>query len=384
MLKIKFWIIYSLFAGLTLFSSCNKGTKITAPLISFAVPADGFKVEIGDSLPLNPTVMNNVSSIYTWSVNGEVVSSAKIFTFTPLKIGTYTIQLKVSNEVGSDDKTILVTTFSNYSPYVTKVFDYLYAPGQEASLIPADWKGSDFIGQPGTGSKTYTSLGGWGGYIIAGFDHTIKNGAGADFAVIVPPGFFVEPAVVYVMYDANNDGIPNDGEWTEIKGSEYNNAETVHNYQVTYYKPVANGDGNVIWKDNQGNNGELIPGYGTASWWWNGYGTRTEVVFTGEKLPNAYSNISTQAGVQNWEELPGLFTFGYAKCYLDLDWNVSLNANLFDISNAVDQSGNPVNLPGITFIKVQSGVFQIAGWLNEISPEVSGAVDLSLIEYKPN
>ena len=384
MLKIRSLVIFSLFAGHALFWSCNNGNKVTAPVISFVIPSGGFKVAIGDSLPLNPTVANSSGSTYSWSVNGVVVSSSKTFTFTPLKIGNYTIQLKVSNEVGSDDKSIVVSTFSNYSPYITKVFDYQYAPGQEAPLIPADWTGSDFIGQPGTGSKTYTSLGGWGGYIIAGFDHTIKNGTGADFAVIVPPGFFVEPAVVYVMYDANNDGIPNDGEWAEIKGSEYNNAQTIHNYQVTYYKPEVNGDGNVTWKDNQGNTGELIPGYGTSSWWWNGYGTQTAVVFSGEKLPNAYSNISTQAGVQNWEELPGIFTFGYAKCYLDLDWNVSLNANVFDISNAVDPSGNPINLPGITFIKVQSGVFQIAGWLNEISPEVSGAVDLSLIEYTPN
>jgi len=190
--------------------------------------------------------------------------------------------------------------------------------------------------------------------------------------------------VVYVMYDANKDGIPNDGDWAEIKGSEYNNSETIHNYQVTYLKPSSDGDGNVTWKDNQGNNGELIPGYGIGTWWWSGYGDLTEVVFTGERLPNAYINTSTLAGTQNWEVRSGMFSYGYAECYFNLDYNNSLKANLFDISNAVDQAGNPVKLPGITFIKVQSGVFQIAGWLNEISPEISGAVDLSLIEYTPN
>jgi hypothetical protein len=61
-----------------------------------------------------------------------------------------------------------------------------------------------------------------------------------------------------------------------------------------------------------------------------------------------------------------------------------LKANLFDISDAVDKNGNKANLSGISFIKVQSGVFQIAGWLNEVSTEVSGAVDLSLIEYTAN
>jgi hypothetical protein len=54
-----------------------------------------------------------------------------------------------------------------------------------------------------------------------------------------------------------------------------------------------------------------------------------------------------------------------------------MKANLFDISDAVDSAGNHLNLAGIRFIQIQSGVFQVAGWLNEISTEVSGAADLS-------
>jgi len=152
--------------------------------------------------------------------------------------------------------------------------------------------------------------------------------------------------------------------------------------KVTYYKPV--GNGNITWKDNKGNSDELKPVFESSSWWWSGYGNSSEVVFTGVKLPNAYKNISTQPEIENWILNPGMFTYGYAECYNNLDYNISLKANLFDISNAVDKTGNKVNLAGISFIKIQSGVFQVAGWLNEISTEVSGAADLSLIEYKPN
>ena len=81
---------------------------------------------------------------------------------------------------------------------------------------------------------------------------------------------------------------------------------------------------------------------------------------------------------------PGLFSFGYAECYGNSDYIADLKANLIDISNAVDGSGNPVSLTGIRFIKVQSGVFQIAGWLNEISTEISGAADLSLLGVQGN
>lgn len=283
----------------------------------------------------------------------------------------------------SDRKTIEINTFPTDSPYITQVFDYKYGPGQHAALIASDCKGTDFIGQPWTPStKLFTSLGGWGGYIIAGFDHTVQNVDGADFAIFAQPGAGSEPGVVFVMDDANNDGIPNDGEWVEIQGSEYNHPETIHDYQVTYYKPVANG--NVTWKDNKGKSGELVPVFESVSWWWSGYGNKTEMVFTGIKLPDASKNISTRPDVENWIVRPELFTSGYAECYSNLDYNNSLKANIFDISNAVDVAGNKLNLTGIKFIKVQSGVFQVAGWLNEISTEVSGAADLSLVEYTAN
>jgi hypothetical protein len=382
MLTSKFWYITFYFAGLALFCSCSKSGELTGPMISLSVPSDGFKIEMGKSLPLNPTVSNSGNSIFTWKVNGEIVSTEKIYLFTPLKIGSYTLQLKVSNDAGSDNKTIQISAFSNLSPYITSVFDYRYGPGQHASLIPSDSKANDFIGHPWIGSKQYTSLGGWGGYIVAGFDHTIKNVSGADFAIFTQPGAASEPGIVNVMSDTNNDGIPNDGDWYEIKGSEYNNPETIHDYEVTYYKPLANG--NVTWKDNKGGNGELKPVFDSLSWWWSGYGNKLEMIFSGSKLPDAYKNNSTQIGNENWIVRSGIFTSGYAECYNNADYINSLKANAFDISNAINKAGNPVNLTGFTFIKVQSGVFQVAGWLNEISTEISGAVDLSLIEYSAN
>ncbi len=263
------------------------------------------------------------------------------------------------------------------SPYITRVFDYKYAPGQHASLINKDVKGEDFTGKPWEKSKSFTSLGGWGGYIIAGFDHKVTNRTGYDFAVYAQPGVGSEPGIVYVMEDKNGDGLPNDGDWIELKGSEFSNSETIRNYRITYYKPV-NG-GNVTWSDNQGKQGELVPVFDSGSWWWGGYGENAQVAFSGVKLPNAYENNPEQDGTEHWTIRPGLFSYGYAECYGNTDYNITLKANMFDISNAVDASGNPVVLTGIDFIKVQSGVFQIAGWLNEISTEISGAADLSMI-----
>ena len=382
MLKVQRQVIILVVITLCLFISCKNGDKLSGPLISFQIPKSGYKIEIGKTLPIAPIVVNDGNSTYSWSINGKVVSSSKTFSFAPSRIGNYTLQLKVSNDIGSDDKMIQIAAFSNHSPYITQVFDYQYGPGQNATQITSDCKGGDFIGEPWINSKKYTSLGGWGGYILAGFDHDVRNGDGVDFAIFTQPGPGSEPGIVSVMNDFNNDGIPNDGEWLELKGSEYNHPETIHNYRITYYKPALKG--NVTWKDNQGHRGELMPNYGTDTWWWSGNGNKSEVSYDGVRLPNAYVNISADSTIENWAVRKDLFSFGYAECYSNLDYNISLKANLFDISNAVDNSGVKQNLMGISFIKVQSAIFQVAGWLNEISPEISGAADLSLIEYSPN
>jgi len=269
---------------------------------------------------------------------------------------------------------------TNQSAFVSKVFDYQYAPGQHASLISPNEKGSNFVGEPWLKAKTFTSLGGWGGYLIAGFDHAVNNTNGPDIALYTQPSVASEPGVVLVMTDSNNDGMPNDGPWFEIKGSEYNHTETIRSYEVTYYKPAASGY--VTWKDNQGKAGTLVPEFVSDSWWWQGYGDKSSVTFKGVRLPDAYLNNSKDPAIELWMPRKGLFRFGYAECYENEDYNQLLKANLLDISSAVDASGNPANLTKINFIKIQSGVFQIAGWLNEISTEISGAADLHLLDKK--
>ena len=44
----------------------------------------------------------------------------------------------------------------------------------------------------------------------------------------------------------------------------------------------------------------------------------------------------------------------------------------------MDDEGDPVQLPGIHFVKVYTGVNQYCGWLGETSTEVMGAEDLHL------
>jgi hypothetical protein len=366
--------IPSLLFSILLFilASCDKGSEILEkPHIMLDIPAEGFQVKINETFSLTAHAENAQEATYLWLIDGEEFSEQKTLEFTPTEVKTYQILLIVSTEAGKDQLPFALNVKAaddqpvtgDSSPYITKVFDYQYAPGQHAQTLAYGKDGSDFIGN----TSAYVMLGGWGGYIAAGFDHTISNEKGYDFGVFTQPSSSSEPAVVFVMKDLNGDGQPNDSEWIELKGSEFEHSETIRDYEVTYFKP-AEGE-YVRWEDNQGNSGELVPGYGNDSWWW--HEDQEQVTLKGVKLP--YSHF--EDGPENWTNYTDRFQWGYAENYLGEDHDPNLKANLFDISNAVDQEGNAVELSGIDFIKVQNGVFQVAGWLNEISTEVKGAFD---------
>ena len=257
------------------------------------------------------------------------------------------------------------------SAYITKVYEYVYAPGQHALMaMPTD--STNFNGEP-SNNKGFLYLGGFGGYVVAGFDHNVVNGTGFDFEVYAYQGASPEPGVVYVMQDKNGDGLPNDT-WYELKGNQFANSQ--RNYWVRYYKAALD-SANITWKDKNGNHGELVSGFGSnysAKWWWPATITDS-ITFHGTRLPDAYENKSS-GGTQYWTVPQDRFAWGYAKNLYGTDYDSTLGANKFDISNAVDSVGNTVSLTDIRFIKIQTGVLQQAGWLNEVSTEVRGAKDL--------
>ena len=65
------------------------------------------------------------------------------------------------------------------------------------------------------------SLGGFGGYIVVGFDHSIQASGGYggyDFSITGNQfSGSSEPGVVWVMPDENGNGEPDDGPWYELR-----------------------------------------------------------------------------------------------------------------------------------------------------------------------
>lgn len=257
------------------------------------------------------------------------------------------------------------------SEHIVTVFDYQYAPGQHAQSLATIDK-ADEIKEKFKGTSTgYVLLGGWGGFITGGFDHSVMNRTGYDFGVYSQPGTGDEPGVVYVMQDVNGNGQPDDI-WYELEGNVVGYEGYIRNYEVTYFKPGTdeNTSDKVTWQDNQGGEGVL-----NMSKWWDD--SMEQVTFSGVKLPDNKENTSGPF----WYDIQGLYTYGYAEVYSADDYDNGKKYNQFDISNAVDANGNTVDLEYIDFIKVQTGCHFEAGWLGEVSTEVSGAVDLNMTDF---
>jgi len=297
------------------------------------------------------------------------------------------------------------------SPYIHKVFDFRPAPGQFVNKMPVYEEGdthADMIRKVEKeikGNKQgLVSLGAYGGYVVFGFDHLVENRPGKYDFKIWGNAYYSnpsnttrgssEPGIVWVSFDENGNGIPDDI-WYEIAGSEYYKPETIRNYSIIYYKPdedkIPTPDHSfpfftdttyIKWTDNQGNKGYVIKNstHHDNSYYPQWLDEET-ITFQGVKLANNGMDISGNGSF--------FVQYNYPWGYADNHPNESLSSN-FDIDWAVDENGNKVNLPGIHFVKVYTGVNQYCGFLGETSTEIMGAedfhiqgIDIDVLAAKP-
>lgn len=275
-------------------------------------------------------------------------------------------------------------------PYINRIFEYVPAPGQYINTPSSAWEkgyiesqvldyANELLANADPG-MVLLSLGSFGGYIVAGFDHTIVNLEGEyDFKIYGnavyskrptltgKPGGSAEPGIVMVSVDTNGNGLPDD-EWYELAGSEYRHPLTLHDYEITYYRPESP-DEPVRWTDNRNGQG-YVPrndDFHTQPYYPEWY-TSDQISFRGTRLPDNAVNEGT-GGEDYW--VLYCYDWGYADnhpnrtemCQFKIEW-------------AVDKNGDSVQLPGIDFIKVYTGLLQAVGDLGESSTEISGIEDL--------
>lgn len=283
----------------------------------------------------------------------------------------------------------LATSFAAFaeSPVHSKVIDFVPAPGQFVNELPEYEEGDDATKMAEkaysytASDGSFVSLGAWGGYITVGFSRTIVNvdgkrdiyieGNAFQAGASTTQGGSSEPGVVLVAYDINKNGVPDDGEWFEIAGSEYKNS--VRGYEVTYKRPSQLDKAeNVEWTDNKGNSGYVYANaIHTQSYWPSWLKDKETLTFKGIRLPDNGKNEGT-------DEKPyfvlSRFEYGYADNYPNVtaeDVNVKEEGAFIDIDWAVDENGNAVKMPGVDFVRIYTGVNQTNGILGECSTDVA-------------
>lgn len=314
----------------------------------------------------------------------------------------------------------IVNAWAQDSPYIYKVYEFCPAPGQFVNDIP-EWEEGDDANDMrlkaeeciANHEQIMISLGGWGGYVVFGFDHMIPNFKNEYDLKILGNAFYAtgnpndkkalggsaEPGIVMVSYDANGNGRPDD-EWFELAGSEYHNPATRHDYQCTYYRPGANhvatpykeypyiSDTTYIrWRDNEGQTGYISRNAYHRQDYFPAWIEADSITFTGCRLPN---NGIDESGTGHYYVLY-CHDWGYADnqpnksdhTATETDPIVS-HVSEFKIDWAVDKNGKSVYLPGIHFVKIYTGVNQYNGWLGEASTEVLDAWDLHMVDADGN
>ncbi len=376
----------------TAFASCSKHDDtpgVAKPEVSITVPGGGFSVDQLQWLRINPVVKNADKAQFYWTMGNDTLALTQNLAEVFPKAGTYTLVFTAANSAGSSKQEVVVNVGAKtYRNGVAKVFDYQPAPGQFVHEMPSWNSGDNEAAMIKRADSTLVHdgiihLGGFGGYVVMGFDHTIRNVADS-FSFTVKGNAFTnwsEPGIIQVSYDANGNGLPDD-EWYEIAGSEHGKPGTIRNYQITYYKPNENktpetsdkypyfSDTSYIrWKDNQGNKGYLSRNvFHSQPYYpqWKG----DSITFTGTRL--SAENVKDQSGNGSYFVSTAVL-FGYADNWANNDDKARIK-----ISWAVDKNGQPVKLKGVDFIRVYTGVRAEGGWLGEISTEVAGVQDLNL------
>ncbi len=359
----------------------------------------------GRAVVLCPVVSGLDVNDVEWTING--VSSdceTLMLSFTPEVAGEYVVNLTLNGDASASVVVICVDVTEEgrmrrktaaSSAWSNRVFEWIPAPGQ-------------FIGETQSGGMTgnetthqaaaawaeqrlmnrqFVSLGGFGGYITVGFDHSVENvettynfaiNANAFFNVSTGEGGSNEPGIVYVSQDVNGNGLPDD-EWYELRGSETGKPETISNYAVTYYRPSAPRM-NVQWTDNHGMSGTIdyLAAFHKQDYYYPAWIEKDSYTLYGTRLKDRTTQDSATG---MWDN--SCFAWGYAD-NMGSDVMSSNDGgggegqrNGFFIKNAMYADGTPVNLKYIDFIRVQTGVNSKAGWLGEVSTEVSGFEDLN-------
>ena len=386
-------------ASLPILAIVIAGCSNDVPTVNLGID-EAYNIYRMQKLPLHPSL---TGLEYRWSTaDGTLLSTQRDYIFLAEDEGRYDIVLDIIDPETPYHFEFSVNVFHeeiDYSSYISKVYEYCPAPGQFVNVMPECKEGETYYDMlkrveesiSGT-NDVLVSLGGFGGYVTFGFDHTIINRPGEkDFSIhgncfyestgSERKGGSAEPGIVMVSFDTNCNGIPDD-EWYELAGSEHSNPATRHGYSITYRRPdpdrVVVSQGNLTdinyigWHDSEGVESFMPKNSFHRQEYYPLWVEADMLTFAGTRLPDN--------GVDAYGNGAYYILYCYDWGYADNHPNEHEDLNSFDISWAVDGDGLPVVLPGVDFVRVYTGVNQLCGWTGETSTEICRATDLHIVK----
>ncbi len=402
--------IFTALISISIFTACEPEIE----MVSLGINEE-YAIERMRLLRLHPEFPGDA---YIWTMpdsqgNDSIISTERDLYFVKKDAGTYNVKLNIIDDTDPVEHHVKIVVWEEqvaYSRYITEVYEYRPAPGQFVNELPKYKEGDTeetmlkkVLECISDKNDVLISLGGYGGYVTFGFDHTVVNVPGEMDFKILGNSFYAldnpnpnapesggssEPGIVMVSVDQNGNGKPDD-EWFELAGSEYYKPETKHNYSVTYYRtsddhvatpqpqsPITDSS-YIRWQSNDGSTGFIEKNSYHRQNYFPQWINESEMTFTGTRLA---SNGVDESGTGSYYVL---YTYDWG--YADNHPNEVEDKSCFNIDWAVDRDGNPVQLDGVDFIRVYTGVNQSCGWLGETSTEICRAEDLHIDNsYLPN
>lgn len=388
-----------------LFVSCTQ----EAPLLSLGID-DIYVIPRMKTIYFRPAF---VGESYQWSIEAadgtdSVVGTQKDYVFLPEHTGVYEINFRIfdsQNPVEHHVSVYVQEEEVEYSPFISKVYEYCPAPGQFVNDMPRYEEGDTeremiqkaeeaIYGKNNSG----ISLGAYGGYVTFGFDHTVINKAGERDFIISGNAFYsaqhpgsnagsCEPGIVMVSFDENQNGVPDD-KWYELDKDPWYTAEIATiGYRISYKRPdparevVKDGALTdlyyIRWTDNQGKEGYVAKNQFHTQEYYPKWIREDRMDLGGTLLPqNAVDASGNGSYFLQYMFEYGAYVDNFPNAALDADGN---NRSSFDIGWAVDPlTRTPIHLPGVDFIRVYTAVNQYCGWIGETSTEIYQARDLHI------
>lgn len=366
--------------------------SVAKPTVTFENNINVIYTSKGKNILIKPNVESEVDVTYQWTLNGEELSTTKDYSFQVNKNGLFKLILHTTNAGGCSTHELKIIAGCRVpnetsSLLVNKVYEYKPAPGQFInesvdliSMKEANTQALEWINE----KDKFVTLGGFGGYVIFGFDHSIIDKEGKDIMIMGnsftgPSGNSCEPGIVSVMQDENGNGIPDDT-WYELKGENYDDPTTIKDYEVTYYRPTEP-EQDVQWTDNKGNKGciDYMGDFHYQDYYYPLWIKEDSYTLKGTRLKDR----TVQDPITGfWSNKP--FGDGYVDNYVlqdgekadEIHYENEYGGNKFEINNAIDKNGKKVELGYVDFIKVHNAVNVKAGWLGENSTEIYQVSDI--------